>query len=114
MSFLAQPPELGVEREHAIMATDQHPFPGNLIYRLGRRHVLAAGRYYRPELDAERMGGALEIATMSTSEVNRLCAALDSGSRRRVPATAESAPFLQQRKRAPEPMSPSWYRRETS
>jgi hypothetical protein len=35
------------EYEAVIRATDQHPFPGNLIYRLARRHVRAAGIYYR-------------------------------------------------------------------
>lgn len=39
----------GPEREAAIRSTDQHPFPGNAIYRLGRRHVLAAGTYFRLE-----------------------------------------------------------------
>ena len=39
----------GRERDAVIEATDQHPFPGNLIYRLGRRHVRAAGVYYRVE-----------------------------------------------------------------
>ena len=38
-----------VEREAVVLATDQHPFPGNLIYRLARRHVRAAGVYYRIE-----------------------------------------------------------------
>ncbi len=42
----------GPERDSAVLATAQHPFPGNLIYRLARRHVGAAGRYYRLELDA--------------------------------------------------------------
>lgn len=37
----------GDEREAAIRATSQHPFPGNLVYRLGRRHVRAAGVYFR-------------------------------------------------------------------
>jgi hypothetical protein len=37
----------GPEREKAIEATDQHPFPGNLVYRLGRRHVRAEGIYFR-------------------------------------------------------------------
>lgn len=50
VSFEARPLEFGAERERAILATDQHPFPGDLIYRLGRRHVLATGRYYRLEL----------------------------------------------------------------
>jgi hypothetical protein len=52
VSFRADPLPPGPEREQAILATDQHPFPGDVIYRLGRRHVLAAGRYYRLELDA--------------------------------------------------------------
>jgi deazaflavin-dependent oxidoreductase (nitroreductase family) len=37
----------GEERESAIRATDQHPFPGNAIYGLARRHVRAAGVYFR-------------------------------------------------------------------
>lgn len=37
----------GEERERAIRATSQHPFPGNLVYRLGRRHVRARGVYFR-------------------------------------------------------------------
>jgi hypothetical protein len=40
----------GEERERAILATDQHPFPADLIYRLGRSHVRAAGVYYRLEV----------------------------------------------------------------
>jgi hypothetical protein len=52
VSFRADPLPPGPEREQVILATNQHPFPGDLIYRLGRRHVLAAGRYYRLELDA--------------------------------------------------------------
>lgn len=39
----------GPERTAVIGATGQHPFPGNLVYRLARRHVLAVGRYYRLE-----------------------------------------------------------------
>jgi len=41
----------GPERERAILATWQHPFPGDLLYRAARRHVLAVGRYYRLERD---------------------------------------------------------------
>ncbi len=37
----------GEEFERAIRATNQHPFPGNLVYRLGRRHVRAKGVYFR-------------------------------------------------------------------
>ena len=39
----------GAERRDAILATWQHPFPGNLVYRLGRRHILARGVYFRVE-----------------------------------------------------------------
>lgn len=39
----------GPERDAVIKATGQHPFPGNLIYRLARGHVQAVGRYYRLE-----------------------------------------------------------------
>jgi hypothetical protein len=39
----------GQERSAVISATNQHPFPGNLVYWLARRHILAVGRYYRLE-----------------------------------------------------------------
>jgi hypothetical protein len=39
----------GNERELAIRATAQQPFPGNVIYRLARRHVRAEGVYFRVE-----------------------------------------------------------------
>ncbi len=52
VSFQARVLSAGPERDRAIDATGQHPFPGNLIYRLGRRHVRAVGRYYRLELAA--------------------------------------------------------------
>jgi hypothetical protein len=45
--FAAQRLERGEERESVIRSTGQHPFPGNLVYRLGRRHVRAAGVYFR-------------------------------------------------------------------
>jgi hypothetical protein len=38
---------LDPRREDAIRATGQHPFPGNLIYRLGRGHVRREGVYFR-------------------------------------------------------------------
>ena len=38
------------QREQAIRATNQHPFPGNLIYRLARGHVRREGVFFR--LDA--------------------------------------------------------------
>ncbi len=37
------------EREHAIQATGQHPFPGNLTYRLGRGHIRRVGVFFRIE-----------------------------------------------------------------
>jgi hypothetical protein len=37
----------GPEREAAIRATWQHPFPGNVVYRLGRRHVRRSGVFFR-------------------------------------------------------------------
>ena len=51
VAFQAFPLSPGPERDRAIRATDQHPFPGNVIYRLARRHVRAVGRYYRLELE---------------------------------------------------------------
>ena len=39
----------GEERTAAIRATTQQPFPGNVVYRLARRHVLAVGVYFRLE-----------------------------------------------------------------
>ncbi|HEX5452007.1 MAG TPA: hypothetical protein VFW86_06410 [Candidatus Limnocylindrales bacterium] len=38
----------GPERTAAIVATArQQPFPGNVVYRLARRHILAVGDYFR-------------------------------------------------------------------
>jgi hypothetical protein len=43
----------GDERDQAILATAaQQPFPGNLVYRAARRHVLAAGVYFRLDPEA--------------------------------------------------------------
>jgi hypothetical protein len=39
----------GAERDAVIGATSQHPFPGNLLYRLAREHVRAVGVYFRLE-----------------------------------------------------------------
>ena len=53
----AVPLEDGSERAAVIMATaDQQPFPGNLLYRAARRHILSEGRYFR--LEAEPAAGA--------------------------------------------------------
>ena len=40
----------GPERDAVILATaDQQPFPGNLLYRAARRHILSEGRYFHLE-----------------------------------------------------------------
>jgi len=40
----------GDERDAVILATaHQQPFPGNLVYRAARRHILASGAYFRLE-----------------------------------------------------------------
>ncbi len=51
--YVATPLPSGPERERAIRATGQHPFPGNLVYRLGRRHVRSAGVYFRLDTPTE-------------------------------------------------------------
>ena len=48
---LLDPIEDRQEREQAIRATGQHPFPGNLIYGVGRAHVRATGVYFRLDDD---------------------------------------------------------------
>jgi len=45
--FIAEKLPRGEEREGAIRSTGQHPFPGNLVYRLGRRQVRVLGVYFR-------------------------------------------------------------------
>jgi hypothetical protein len=45
--FVAQRLPRGDERDQAIRSTGQHPFPGNLVYRLGRGQVRAVGVYFR-------------------------------------------------------------------
>jgi hypothetical protein len=40
----------GPERDRAILATSQHVFPGNLVYRLARAHVRAVGAYFAVEI----------------------------------------------------------------
>jgi hypothetical protein len=36
----------GELRDRAILATGQHVFPGNLVYRLARAHIRAVGTYF--------------------------------------------------------------------
>lgn len=33
-------------RDRAILATSQHPFPGNLVYRMARAHIRAEGVFF--------------------------------------------------------------------
>ena len=52
----------GEERSDAIGATfRQHPFPGNVLYWLARRHIRAVGRYYRldtaPAVEVDGVSG---------------------------------------------------------
>ena len=53
----------GELRDQAILATSQHVFPGNIVYRLARRHVRAVGTYFLIEIalpgdEARRHGAA--------------------------------------------------------
>lgn len=41
-------------RDRAILATGQHVFPGNVVYRLARRHIRAVGTYFLIEVDPDR------------------------------------------------------------
>lgn len=38
-------------RDRAILATSQHVFPGNVVYRLARAHIRAVGTYFEVELE---------------------------------------------------------------
>jgi deazaflavin-dependent oxidoreductase (nitroreductase family) len=40
----------GEERDAVVRGTSRQPPPASLVYRLGRRHVSAAGTYFRLEL----------------------------------------------------------------
>ena len=46
--------EPGPLRDRAILATSQHVFPGNLVYRLARAHIRAVGAYFAIELTSPR------------------------------------------------------------
>ena len=39
----------GALRDRAILATGQHVFPGNVVYRLARAHIRAVGAYFSIE-----------------------------------------------------------------
>lgn len=48
IDVVAHPLAVGPERSAAIRATFvQHPFPGNVIYRLAGTHIEAVGAFYR-------------------------------------------------------------------
>ena len=50
LDVTAVPLAKGPERDAVILATaKQQPFPGNLLYRAARRHILSEGRYFRLE-----------------------------------------------------------------
>jgi hypothetical protein len=56
------------ERRRVISTTwHQHPFPGNLIYWLARRHIGAVGRYYRIEAVLSVQAGGAAGSTGSTA-----------------------------------------------
>lgn len=40
----------GELRDRAIAATNQHAFPGNIVYRLARAHIRAVGTYFLIDL----------------------------------------------------------------
>ena len=42
--------EPGELRDRAILATGQHVFPGNVVYRLARAHIRAVGAYFLVEV----------------------------------------------------------------
>ncbi len=44
-------------RDQAIAATGQHVFPGNVVYRLARRHIRAVGTYFLIELEGSAPTG---------------------------------------------------------
>jgi hypothetical protein len=50
--FSARRLEPGIERESVVLSTGQHPFPGNLMYRLGRRQVRGVGVFFRLDEEA--------------------------------------------------------------
>ena len=41
--------EAGEERDRAIRATNQQPFPANIVYRLALRHIRAVGVFFALE-----------------------------------------------------------------
>ena len=63
-TFRASALEPGPERDAVIRATfRQHPFPGPVLYWLGRRQIYAAGRFYRLEWTGRAPTGSMPIST---------------------------------------------------
>jgi len=57
----------GDERTRAILATRQHIFPGTILYRLARRHILAVGVYFHIERADSRTGASGSVIHASGS-----------------------------------------------
>jgi deazaflavin-dependent oxidoreductase (nitroreductase family) len=49
VSVRARRLEPGEERDRAIRTTNQHPFPGNVVYGLARAHIRAVGVFFSVE-----------------------------------------------------------------
>jgi hypothetical protein len=60
--------EPGPERDRAILATGQQVFPGNIVYRLARRHVLAVGTYFALEASAPTPADTSDVARSAPRE----------------------------------------------
>jgi hypothetical protein len=66
--------DAGPERDRAIAATSQHVFPGNIVYRLARRHIRAVGVYF-----------ALDIAEPDVQSPPTTAEVSSNGQSRRAP-----------------------------
>jgi deazaflavin-dependent oxidoreductase (nitroreductase family) len=71
MPFVARLLEAGPERDRAIAATWQHVFPGNVVYRLARRHIRAVGVYFALEFTEPDDQGAVATVEVSPSRQSR-------------------------------------------
>jgi hypothetical protein len=58
----------GELRDQAILATSQHVFPGNIVYRLARRHVRAVGTYFLIEVALPGDAAAAVPARLASGE----------------------------------------------
>jgi hypothetical protein len=64
----ATPVAPGPEREAVIRSTGQHPFPGNLLYFLGRAHIRDVGVFFRLEPAGEPAARAATAAATGPRE----------------------------------------------